>query len=756
MERDRRWMYDRNYPNRGGLKEEFVEGVKGFIAYAKTLLEFRNEGTIRCPCAKCKCIKLLIPEDVKVHLYRKGFRENYYMWTVHGENYSNLADVDFQNLAGCESSTLFEKNYDNSQMHEMVSNAFGIHPRVQSQQNIDESPNDEAKHFYELLDAASRPLYEGSIHSELSVAVRLLTIKSDWNLSQAAMNAIIGLMGEVSPNINLPGDYYKAKKLVSKIALSSTKIDCCEKGCMLYYKDDAALEACKFCGLSRFKEVTNAKVKKVPIKRMHYLPIIPRLKRLYASMSSAPHMRWHHENRRAPGVLCHPSDGEAWKNFDRMYPDFANEPRNVRLGLCADGFTPFSVSATPYSCWPIFITPYNLPPEMCMTSPYLFQTSIVPGPSNPKSLIDIYLQPLIDELKLLWQEGVETYDISTKQNFKLRAALMWTINDFPAYGMLSGWSTAEKLACPCCMEDTKAFTLKHGGKTTWFDCHRRFLPIDHEFRRNTSAFMKNRTDYDEPPATLSGEKIWERVKNFPKVTESPLLKLPGYGVEHNWTKQSIFWELPYWKHNLLRHNLDVMHIEKNFFDNLFHTIMDDKNKTKDNLKARMDLQEYCRRRELELRQENNRMVKPKAIYSFKMDDKRKICDWVRNLRMLDGYASNLSNCVDMKEGKLMYMKSHDCHIFMESLLPIAFSALPQRLWKLITEISLFYKDLCSNTLREENLVLMESNIHLIINKLAKKFPCGFFNVMEHLPVHLVREARLGGPVQCRWMYLFER
>nr|XP_009776422.1 PREDICTED: uncharacterized protein LOC104226201 isoform X2 [Nicotiana sylvestris] len=198
-----------------------------------------------------------------------------------------------------------------------------------------------------------------------------------------------------------------------------------------------------------------------------------------------------------------------------------------------------------------------------------------------------------------------------------------------------------------------------------------------------------------------------------------------------------------------------MYIEKNFFDNLFHTVMDDKNRTKDNLKARMDLQEYCRRRELELRQENNRMVKPKASYSFKMDDKRKICDWVRNLRIPDGYASNLSNCVGMKKGKLMYMKSHDCHIFMESLLPIAFSALPERIWKPITEISLFFKDLCSNTLREENLVLMESNIHLMISKLAKKIPCGFFNVMEHLPIHLVREARLGGSVQCRWMYPFE-
>ncbi|XP_075087662.1 uncharacterized protein LOC142169665 [Nicotiana tabacum] len=481
-------MYYRNHPNRGGLKEEFVESVKGFTAYAKILPEFRNEGMIRCPCAKCNCIKLLIPEDVKVHLYRKGFRENYYVWTVHGEDTHNLAYVDFQNLTGCGRSTFFENNYENSQIHEMLSNAFGIHPGVQSQQNVDESPNDEAKHFYELLEAASRPLYEGSTHSKLSITVRLLTIKSDWNISQAAMNAIIGLMGE---------------------------------------------------------EVTNVKAKKFPTKRMHYLPIIPRLKRLYASMSFAPHMRWHYENRRVPGILCHPSDGEAWKHFDRMYPDFANEPRNVRLGLCANGFTPFSISVAPYSCLPIFVTPYNLPPEMCMTSPYLFLTGIALGPTNPKSLIEVYLQPLIDELKLLWHEGVETYDISTKQIFKLRATLMWTINDFLAYGMLSGWSTARKLACPCCMEDTKAFTLKHGGKNTWFDCHRRFLPMDHEFRRNTSAFMKNQTDYDEPPATLPGEEICERVKNFPKVTESPFLKLLGYGIVHNWTKQGIFWELPY-------------------------------------------------------------------------------------------------------------------------------------------------------------------------------------------------------------------
>ena len=67
-----------------------------------------------------------------------------------------------------------------------------------------------------------------------------------------------------------------------------------------------------------------------------------------------------------------------------------------------------------------------------------------------------------------------------------------------------------------------------------------------------------------------------------------------YGVAHDWTKCNIFWELPYWKDNLFRHNLDVMHIEKNYFDNLFNIVMDMSGKTKDNVKARLDLPEHCR------------------------------------------------------------------------------------------------------------------------------------------------------------------
>jgi len=114
--------------------------------------------------------------------------------------------------------------------------------------------------------------------------------------------------------------------------------------------------------------------------------------------------------------------------------------------------------------------------------------------------------------------------------------------------------------------------------------------------------------------------------------------------------------------------------------------------------------------------------------------------------MSEGYASNLGKRVDMNEGKLIGMKRHDYHVFMETLIPIAFSHLPESIWKPITEISLFFKDLCSGKLLESSLDRMEENILVITTKLEKIFPCGFFDVMESLPIHLVQESHLGGPI----------
>ncbi|XP_060210438.1 uncharacterized protein LOC132637354 [Lycium barbarum] len=404
---DRMWMYNRNNSGRVGVNDEFVEGVKGFITHAMSLDLFQSEGLIRCLCSICKCMRFNNPNTVMVHLCRKGFKDKYLVWTDHGE--IDGVNGIYYNLVVGESSRSQENHHvQYDRVNDMVNDAFGVHSGFEPEQNYEQPPNEEAMRFYQELEEASHPLWVGCAHSKLSIAVRMINIKADWSVAEAAMDSMIKFVGElVSSEYDIPKNYYQAKRLVSKLGLSYDRIHCCSNGCILFYKEDADLNECKFCGHARFRWAPCGKM--VPIKSMHYLPPRPRLK---------------------------------------------SEPRNIRLGLCADGFTPFFVSATPYSCWPVFLTPYNLPPEMCMTSPYIFLNTVISGPRNPKILIDVSLQPLIDELKQLWCEGVVTYDVSTKSIFILRASLMWIVNDFSAYGMLSGWMTAGKLACPHCMENS--------------------------------------------------------------------------------------------------------------------------------------------------------------------------------------------------------------------------------------------------------------------------------------------------------------
>jgi len=179
----------------------------------------------------------------------------------------------------------------------------------------------------------------------------------------------------------------------------------------------------------------------------------------------------------------------------------------------------------------------------------MFLSMIIPGPSNPGRNIDVCLRPLIDKLTQLWSSRTLTYDISRKHNFVMRVALMWTINDFPAYGMLSGWSVHGKLASPYCMENNKAFTLRNGGKVSFFYCHRRFLPHNYSYRKNRKDFFVGRVEKDVAPPCFSGEELHDVVKSYGDIVfglQSGKHKFSCFGLTHNWLKQSIFWELPYW------------------------------------------------------------------------------------------------------------------------------------------------------------------------------------------------------------------
>jgi hypothetical protein len=262
---------------------------------------------------------------------------------------------------------------------------------------------------------------------------------------------------------------------------------------------------------------------------------------------------------------------------------------------------------------------------------------------------------------------------------------------------------------------------------------------------NKSAF-DGTCELDGPPVVPNGNDILRQLKSqnpnddgFPR-------------------KKSAFFELPYWKDNMIRHNLDVMHIEKNVMNNIISTLLDMKGKTKDNLKARKDLRKMGLRPKLHhITKANDKTYMLVACHTMSNVDKSNFLKVLKNVRVPNGYASNVSRYVKLKECTIIGLKSHDNHILIQQLLPIALhGSLPNKVVKLLIELLAFFRGICSKTLTLEDLNRLENDIPIILCKLERIFPPDFLTSMVHLVIHLVRECRLGGPIQYWYMYPWER
>jgi hypothetical protein len=170
----------------------------------------------------------------------------------------------------------------------------------------------------------------------------------------------------------------------------------------------------------------------------------------------------------------------------------------------------------------------------------MFLSIVIPGPRSPDRNIDVCLRQLIDELPQLWSSGALTYDISRKHNFVIRAALMWTINDFPTYGMVSSWSMHGKLVCPYCMENNKAFTLTNRGKASFlYVLSPSFLATESHVQKEQKGFFISRVEKDVAPPCLSGDELHDVVSEYGDIVsgfQSGKQKFPGFGLTHNWVK----------------------------------------------------------------------------------------------------------------------------------------------------------------------------------------------------------------------------
>ena len=473
---DRSWMYE-GWNDNGCHSHEWVQKTNAFLDHAFSLVLDSQKFGVLCPCSDCDNRVRRRRPIMSLHLCKRGFTPGYTIWTEHGEK-------------PFSEPTLENANDTVDGLDEMLADIGDAMHTVSAE---DEPPAD-AKAFYAMLEASQEPVHNYTSVAQLTAVARLMAVKSQHNLGVECINKILNLFDDVLPeNHKMPKTFYECTTLLKGLKMPYVKIDACENNCMIYYGEDINKEKCDFCGESRYVVVepsTGRKRKPIPHKVLCYLPFIPRLQRLYMEPKTAKHMRWHKEGRcDNPNVMVHPSNAEAWTHFNTVCPEFAAEARNVRIAMATDGFNPFGFGKSKYSCWPVFVIPLNLPPALCMKEENIFLSLVIPGPEHLGKNLNVFMRPLVDEMKKAWA-GVETYDSFSKRKFTMKVSYHNSIHDYPGLGMFSGWSTHGGLACIDCMADVDSTWLPNGRKYSWFDCHRRFLPPNHSFRDQKNAFRK--------------------------------------------------------------------------------------------------------------------------------------------------------------------------------------------------------------------------------------------------------------------------
>ncbi|KAL9225974.1 hypothetical protein vseg_001839 [Gypsophila vaccaria] len=293
--------------------------------------------------------------------------------------------------------------------------------------------------------------------------------------------------------------------------------------------------------------------------------------------------------------------------------------------------------------------------------------------------------------------------------------------------------------------------LEHSGKYAYMG-HRRFLPAEHPYRKRKKTFY-GKTEHRPAPFILSGKEYHARVKNMTREFGKPYIP-PGDRVYH--TKKSIFWDLPYWEHLSVRHCIDVMHVEKNVFDSIIGTLLNMPSKTKDSVKGRHDM--VARGRfEVNPIEKGKRTYLPPTCTTLSRNEKKVVCESLKGLKVPHGYSSNISRLVSVKDSKLVGLKSHDCHVLLTQLLPVAIrSVLPSHVRQVITKLCRFFSVINGKDIDPDSLDNLQADVIVILCELEMYFPISFFDIMVHLIVHLVREIKICGPVFQRNMWAMER
>lgn len=197
-----------------------------------------------------------------------------------------------------------------------------------------------------------------------------------------------------------------------------------------------------------------------------------------------------------------------------------------------------------------------------------------------------------------------------------------------------------------------------------------------------------------------------------------------------------------------------MHCEMNLAKNFLKTIVG----TKDSVKVRRDMQRKNIRKHLWLAQNPRRggkMLKPAAPYVLSDEEFRIFATTIENVKTPTGHSSDLGKHIRSK--KFGGLKSHDYHVLIQQLLPLALRGLLKPGPRMaVMRMCKVYRRICTKVYNPAEFESLQSDVAESMALLEMEFPPSFFDIMTHLPYHLVEELDLCGPVTARWMYPVER
>lgn len=423
--------------------------------------------------------------------------------------------------------------------------------------DIGEGPHDDEGMFGSPQEVreATNPLYAGSKCSKLAFVVMFLNICGNHNVPNNCVSELLTFLHKsVLPESNVvPKNMYEARRLMSKLGLNYNSIHACPDGHVLFRGEYADCLACPQCGKHRYRNLGKSTQ---PTKVLRHFPLIPRLQRMYRCSAISEMMTWTSENKSSDGLQRHIGDSPHWKFIDEKWPEFAADPRNVRLGLSLDGFNPFGDKNNVYSCWPVTLLNYNLPPWMTTKRFFVILGLLIPGPTSAHSgNIDVWLAPLVEELKILWERGILTYDVIQRLGlpnpFNLKGQCILTSADYPAHGMISGQVYSGYLGCTGCGPNVTSEYSK-ALRSVKFQGHRRYLPANHPYRQRHShiSLFNKKPERRSPPKRVTAVEIlhwgakkaeYDRLGAIPDGETDPAKM---YGVKRQ-TLMDL--ELEYWR-----------------------------------------------------------------------------------------------------------------------------------------------------------------------------------------------------------------